>query len=321
MVSAISANENNTSFWEKAAGVGAGYATYVEAKKYARKPYGKYITKQLENLPKSESIEFSKAAKKALVNNKLDKQGIKIVDITSANFEIIKDNTIYQINEKIKKRFLKVFMPKNKTGKKTDYEKNLEEVLKKVMKKNSKQDKKLADTLKIISEGKNACYIPTIKKVFVNPNKMGFSTFHELGHAINHTSKGFKGFLNKSRNFAALLAPLILLTSIIKKKKAPDEQPQSGWDKFTTFIKNNCGKLMFLAMVPTIAEEGFASINASKIAKDVLKPDMLKKMNNLNAKAWGSYVFGALAMSVCGALAVWVKDRVAQPELAVKKTI
>ena len=48
MVSAISTNENNTSFWEKAAGVGAGYATYVEAKSFARRPYGKYILKQLE---------------------------------------------------------------------------------------------------------------------------------------------------------------------------------------------------------------------------------------------------------------------------------
>ena len=50
MVSAISTNENNTSFWEKAAGVGAGYATYVEAKSFARRPYGKYILKQLEKI-------------------------------------------------------------------------------------------------------------------------------------------------------------------------------------------------------------------------------------------------------------------------------
>ena len=318
MVSAISTNENNTSFWEKAAGVGAGYATYVEAKSFARRPYGKYILKQLEKLPENESLEYSKAAKKALINNNLDKKGIKIIDITPENYESVKDNVIESINQKLEEKFLKKFNIKKKTGPKTELEKKFEEVFKK---KNTKQDEKLAKTIKTISEGKNACYIPTINKVLVNPNKMGFSTFHELGHAINHTSKGFKGFLNKSRNFAALLAPLILLTSIIKKKKAPNEQPQSGWDKFTTFIKNNCGKLMFLAMIPTIAEEGLASINASKIAKDVLKPDMLKKMNNLNAKAWGSYVFGALAMSVCGALAVWVKDRVAQPELAVKKTI
>ena len=75
---------------------------------------------------------------------------------------------------------------------------------------------------------------------------------------------------------------------------------------------------MFLAMVPTLAEEGLASINGAKLAKETLKPDMLKKMNNLNLKAWGSYAIGALAMSLCGALAVWVKDRVAQPELAKK---
>ena len=190
-------------------------------------------------------------------------------------------------------------------------------MLKKIRKRN---DEKLANAINIISEGKNACYIPSINKVLVNPNKMGFSTFHELGHAINNNSKGFVKALAKSRNFIALLAPVFLFTSIVKKKKPEEQKPENAWDKFTTFIKNNCGKLMFLSMLPTIAEEGLASINASKIAKDVLKPDMLKKMNNLNAKAWGSYVFGALAMSACGALAVWVKDRVTQPELAVKKT-
>ena len=112
-----------------------------------------------------------------------------------------------------------------------------------------------------------------------------------------------------------------MFTSIVKKKKPEGEKPKNIWDRFTTFIKNNCGKLMFLSMVPTIAEEGLASVNAHKLGKKVLSPDMLKKMNGLNLKAWGSYLLGATVMSVCGALAVWVKDRVTQPELAVQKTV
>lgn len=316
MVSVNSNDNNRVNLFEVGAGIGAGYATYTQANKLAKKPYGKYILNQLEKLDPKESLEFSKAAKKAFKDSNLSKQGIEIVDITPSNYESIKDEILKKMNEEIERKSLK-----RRGGKKpipkTNIEKKIDEALKKFGK---KQDDKTARGLKEISNGRNACFIPAIKKVLVNPDKMGFSTFHELGHAINYTSKGFKGALSKTRHFAALCAPIILFTSIVKKKKAPDEQPKNAGDKFSTFIKNNCGKLMFLAMVPTIAEEGLASINAAKLAKDVLKPDMLKKMNSLNAKAWGSYVFGALAMSVCGALAVWVKDRVTQPELAVKKT-
>ena len=38
-------------------------------------------------------------------------------------------------------------------------------------------------------------------------------------------------------------------------------------DKITTFIKNNSGKLTFAAILPTIAEEGLASINANTMLK------------------------------------------------------
>lgn len=316
MLGINSRDDNRVTLLEAGAGIGAGYATYSYTKTLARKPYGKYILRQLEKLPEDESLEFSRAAKEALKKNHLDKKGVCIVDVNPTNVDKITDAMTRLLNQSSRSK--KIGAKNGKTPvAKTKLEKKLEELTKKLSKRN---EEKFSKAIKVISEGKNACYIPKIKKVLVNPNKMGFSTFHEMGHAINATSKGFKGALSKSRHFIALLAPVVLFTSLIKKKKAPEEQPKNTTDKVNTFVKNNCGKLMFLAMVPTILEEGLASINAAKIAKDVLKPDMVKKMNTLNAKAWGSYVFGALAMSVCGALSVWVKDRVAQPELAIKKT-
>lgn len=302
----VDSNNKKTSLLETGVGIGAGYATYTQARKYARKPYNKYILSQLEKLPQSESLEFSNAAKKAFSQKKLGNKGIKIVDLTLDNFESVKNDILASI-KKIKKT-----KSNDKVNKKVD------ELCNKIEK---KQKDKLINGLLEIANGKNAAYMPKNNTVYVNPNKMGFSTFHELGHAINNNSKGFVKALAKSRNFITLLAPVFLFTSIVKKKKPEEQKPKNAWDKFTTFIKNNCGKLMFLSMVPMIAEEGLASVNAHKLGKTVLKPDMLKKMNKLNFKAWMSYVIGATVMSACGALAVWVKDRVTQPELAVKKTI
>lgn len=295
-------------------GVVAGYATYSYTNKYAKKPYNKYLLSQLEKLSHNESLQYASAAKKTLTNAGLDKKGVRIVDLRANNFNKIKDEVIEELKEKTsekptKKKINKPRSNKNKVIKKLD------DILTKITKKNNK---KLEEALKSISKGENACYLPALKKVYVNPDKMGFSIFHELGHSINDTSKGLKGALSKSRHFVALLAPVFLFTSIIKRKKSPDEKPKSNWDKFTTFIKNNCGKLMFLAMTPTILEEGLASINGAKIAKDVLNTDMLKKMNKMNFKAFCSYIIGALAMALCGTIAIWVKDRVAQPELANK---
>ena len=49
--------------------------------------------------------------------------------------------------------------------------------------------------------------------VVANPNKMGFSTFHKLGHAINNNSNRFVKALAKSRNVIALLTPVVFFTS------------------------------------------------------------------------------------------------------------
>ena len=69
MIGVKSREENKSTLFETTAGIGAGYATYTQAKKLARKPYGRYIIKQLDKLDARESFEFSKAAKEALKNN------------------------------------------------------------------------------------------------------------------------------------------------------------------------------------------------------------------------------------------------------------
>lgn len=296
----VSVSQNNkVSLFEGVVGLGAGYASYQGAQRLLKKPYGKYLLKELTSVPQDQNDAMWKAAQKAFKTSDLTNKKVKIVDLNSANFEKFKD-------EVIKKHF---------ETKKNNKEIYAEKLLKKL---ENKQKKKLEQSIRSISKGENACYIPKMETVAVNSKKMAFSTFHEIGHSINHASKGFAGKLHACRNYFALLAPVLLITSMLKKKKAKEDKPKGLWDKTTTFIKENCGKLMFACMIPTIAEEGLASVNANKLAKKVLSPELLKKMNNLNFKAWTSYVAAATIMSGCGALAVWIKDRVAQPELANK---
>ena len=67
-------------------------------------------------------------------------------------------------------------------------------------------------------------------------------------------------------------------------------------------------------MLPTVVEEGLASINGAKLAKKVLNPQELKKLNITNAKAWSTYLLGATLVSICAQLAVKVKDRLVAPK-------
>ena len=296
-VSVVKNDTNKVSFVEGTVGIGAGYASYQGAKKLISKPYGKYVLKELTSVSQKDNDALWKAAEKAYKTSPLINKKVKIVDVNPNTYENFKNEI-----------FDKIYRPSKGNSWTHKLLKKLED----------RQKKKLTAAFKSITEGKNACYIPLTKTVALNNKKMAFSTFHELGHSINHASKGFAGKLHKCRNYFALLAPVLLFTSLLKKKKAKDEKPKGLWDKTTTFIKENCGKLTFACMIPTMAEEALASINANKLAKNVLKPDLLKKLNKLNFKAWTSYFAGATIMSACAALGVWIKDRVAQPELANK---
>ena len=45
--------------------------------------------------------------------------------------------------------------------------------------------------------------------------------------------------------------------------------------------------------MPTVLEEGLASIKGAQIAKKVLSPDKLKMVNKMNGKAFLTYLIGA----------------------------
>ena len=104
MVSVNSKKDNKINLFEAGAGIGAGYATYTQARRFGSRPYSRFITKQLEKLPESDNIRYAEAAKTAFASEKLSNKGIKIIDISDKNF----DSFVNEMKENIKRYFNKI---------------------------------------------------------------------------------------------------------------------------------------------------------------------------------------------------------------------
>ena len=160
-------------------------------------------------------------------------------------------------------------------------------------------------------EGSNAFFVPHAKKIFVNNAKMPWTAFHEMGHALNGKSKILKT-MQKSGRMMPMLALIPLCVGIFKAKKEENEQPKNKFDKATTFIKNNCGKLAFLPFVPMLFEEGLASVRGTKAAKEFLSKGEFKTLCKGNAAAWLTYLGMATAISLSAVIGSKVRDFIGQ---------
>lgn len=160
-------------------------------------------------------------------------------------------------------------------------------------------------------EGKNAAYAPNVKKVLI-PDELALSGFHEIGHALNANSSKIGKILQKTRG-ASLLAVPILLVSMFTKTKVSDvgkDKDASTLEKTTGFIKKNAGKLTFATFLPTLIEEGMATMKGNKLATEALKdmPELLKKVKKTNLLGYSTYLAMAVLTAVGATAAVKVKD-------------
>lgn len=151
--------------------------------------------------------------------------------------------------------------------------------------------------------GKQACYDPFYKKVILNTDKISSAGFHELGHALNSLKSkyGIK-YLAKLRAPGYVIAGLMEYFAIFSRTK-PKDAPRS----LTDIIEDNCGKIAFLAMMPTVIEEGIASYRGIKLAEksEVTKP-LIKNMKKIYLKAHTTYS----AKAVLGGLAVFASRKI-----------
>ena len=164
--------------------------------------------------------------------------------------------------------------------------------------------------------GTNACYIPSIKQVKINTDKISIAGFHELGHAMNHLKSKLPCLLQKMRGPGYAIAGLMEYFALFSRTK-----PKGQKRDVTDVIEDNCGKIAFAALLPTVVEEAIASHKGIKLARKAgLAEPLIKNMKKLYGKALLTY--GARA--VLGGLAVWasrkIMDKYTRPVEVKKET-
>ena len=161
-----------------------------------------------------------------------------------------------------------------------------------------------------IKAGLNACYIPNLREVRLNAEKASISGFHELGHAMNHLQGTFGKILQSARKPGYGLAGLMGYLAMFSRTK-PKEEDKNLFDK----LRDNCGKIAFLAIMPTVIEEGLASYKGVKLAeKSGLSNDLVKNLKKFYGKAWLSYFGYALATGVSVFVASKITEYFTRPK-------
>ena len=147
----------------------------------------------------------------------------------------------------------------------------------------------LREALKPVARGENAFYTDQLK-LAVAPKSKPSLILHELGHAINAHKGKFLRFLQKSRGYAAAVpTALLLLNGAIPPRE----------DNKKNFLERNAGLIGFASFLPTIVEEGLASIRGVKAAKQTLgKAVNLAPLKRNYFFAWLTYVIAGIGLGV-----------------------
>ena len=157
--------------------------------------------------------------------------------------------------------------------------------------------------------GRNAAYFPKEKLVRINTDKISIAGFHELGHAMNDITGKFGKFLSKLRWPGRILAGWMGTIALFSRPK-PKDAPKSGFD----YVKDNCGKIAFACMLPTVFEEGMASYKGLKLAKKTgLAEPLIKNMKKLYKKALLTYIGHATATGLAVGAASMIMDKFTRP--------
>ena len=289
------------------AGVAAGWAAYKYLPKF-KKPYGRWVFTEFEKIPEAQNNRYFSAAQKAFKRTQLNAKNVDVIDINPNNSESVIKNTLDKSNKNIENYVKKTFGLKEQNIKKKKPRPKWKYILF-----GPSGEEKMKEMLKKVADGKNACFHIMSGNVLVNKNKMGFSTFHEIGHAINaNSSKLAKSLVIGSHLTAKIAAPILLATALIKKQNPVQYNRRRRTHKDNNMLKDNIGLITFGCLTPVLIEEGMASINGIKMAKKVLKPSETKNLKCLYGKAWSTYLIGAIFAGACAQLAVYIKDKLTQ---------
>ncbi len=136
-----------------------------------------------------------------------------------------------------------------------------------------------------VGRGMNAYFNSQSKQIVLNMEKASISGFHELGHAMNNMKGGIGKFLQKLRGPGYYIAGLMASVALLTRKK-PEGEKRNVFD----VVQDNCGKIAFAAMLPTVIEESMASYKGVQAARKAgLAEPVIKNLKKFYGKALLSY--------------------------------
>ncbi len=161
----------------------------------------------------------------------------------------------------------------------------------------------------LISKGRNAVFNASLNQIQINREKLPLGLFHEMGHAFNFNNSKFWKAMQMSGFIGKNLAPLMLLVpAFTKKEVAAEGEELTQKQKIKNGIRESLPFIASGLMIPTLLEEGKASLRANKWAKELLDPKHAKFVTKKNTIAYSSYVIVALGLGLATYTAKKVKD-------------
>ena len=251
----------------------AGWEGQTYITKAARYPLIKYIDSDLKSVSGGNFIPYIEIALKQ--NNLKDK--LKIIDLNESNVsEVSKDLGL-------------------KTHKKT----KLTELKKHILRLPSSKN-----LLERTVKGKNAFYSQKANAIVCNLEKFSPSLFHETQHKLNTISSNiFIKSLIKLKNPLAIFGPLVISAIALLTNKKNNGEKEGFNDK----IKNNCGILTLICVLPHTIEEYIANIKGTTIAEKAgVTGEMLKKVRKSNKISMIGYGTSA----VIAAFSAWSGNKI-----------
>jgi hypothetical protein len=144
----------------------------------------------------------------------------------------------------------------------------------------------------------------------INMKKLPLASFHEMGHAFNFNNSAVWKTIQKT-NKIKILAPLfVMIPALTKEHKAQEGQELTKKQKFVNGLRKACPFLAGATMLPTVLEEGMATLRANNWAKEVFKdtPELAKKVAKGNKWGFISYSMVAILTVLASLVAKKVKD-------------
>lgn len=145
--------------------------------------------------------------------------------------------------------------------------------------------------------------------VKLHEKRIGFG-FHELAHGKDFIEGKLMPLIKADKHMKRYIGTTLPILAVCSKNfEEKDGEKLNFFQKSNNFIRNNIGKIVFLASLPLLIREGRANYIGGKLAKQAkLTAESDKAVKNAHLASNMSYLIASLMPAFAAAAAVGIKD-------------